>query len=48
VVPVEADGGEAVLDELLKRKLFDAQLAIRAAMEFEGVFCWPPLEDDGA
>jgi hypothetical protein len=43
VVPVEADGGEKILDELLKRKLFDAALACEAAMAIEGTFCWPPL-----
>ncbi len=44
-VPVEADGGDALLDALLKRKLFDAKLAIRAASAFNEVFCWPPLEE---
>jgi hypothetical protein len=43
-VPVEADGGEALLDELLKRKLFDAELAIRAASAIDELFCWPPVE----
>ena len=47
-VPVEADGGGALLDELLKRKLFDAQLVTQAAMALGGVFCWPPFEDDPA
>jgi hypothetical protein len=47
-VPVEADGGDALLDELLKRKLFDAALAIRAATAFNEVFCWPPLESGPA
>lgn len=43
-VPVGADGGEALLDELLKRKLFDAKLAIQAAYANGEVFCWPPIE----
>jgi hypothetical protein len=47
-VPVEADGGEALLDELLKRKLFDAELAIRAASAIDEVFCWPPFDEDSA
>ncbi len=47
-VPVESEGGDALLDEFLKRKLFDAQLAIRAAMAFNEVFCWPPLESGSA
>jgi hypothetical protein len=44
VVPVEADGGQAVLDELLKRKLFDAELATRAACAVNESFCWPPVQ----
>jgi len=43
-VPVEADGGEALLGEFLTRKLFDAELAIRAASASDGLFCWPPAE----
>jgi hypothetical protein len=45
-VPVEADGGDVLLDELLKRKLFDAELAIRAACAIDEVFCWPPVEQN--
>ena len=43
-VPVEADGGGALLDEFLNRKLFDAELAIRAASAIDELFCWPPAE----
>jgi hypothetical protein len=43
-VPVEADGGDALLDAFLTRKLFDAKLAIRAASALNELFCWPPLE----
>jgi hypothetical protein len=43
-VPVEADGGEKLLDEFLKRKLFDAELAIRAASVIDELFCWPSVE----
>jgi hypothetical protein len=47
-VPVDADGSEALLAELLKRKLFPAELAIRAAQGFNELFCWPPLDSEGA
>ncbi|CAK0751898.1 conserved hypothetical protein [Gammaproteobacteria bacterium] len=42
-VPVEADGGDALLDEFLMRKLFNAELAIRAASAVDEVLCWPPV-----
>ena len=45
-VPVEAEGGSDLVEQLLKRKLFDAELLIRAAAETEGVFCWPPIGGD--
>ncbi len=48
VVPVEADGGEVLLEELLKRKLFDAQLLIRAACATNQLFCWSPAEENRA
>src|SRR5215472_3344372 len=38
VVPVEADGGTQLLDELIRRGLFDASLAIRAAQAVSGMF----------
>ncbi|HJT77530.1 MAG TPA: hypothetical protein VJ739_10055 [Gemmataceae bacterium] len=47
-IPVRADGGEALLDALLKRGLFDAQLATRAASALSELFCWPPLDGEGA
>ena len=45
VVPTEAKGGLAFLDELFKRKLFDAELAIQASSATEGLFCWPPTDE---
>jgi hypothetical protein len=41
VVPTEASGGAEFWSEILRRGLFDAELAIRAASSAEGVFCWP-------
>lgn len=39
-VPLEAEGAQALLAELIRRGLFDAELAIQAATTDEGVFCW--------
>jgi len=42
VIPMEADGGSDVWNELITRDLFDAELAIKAASAGEGeLFCWP-------
>ena len=41
VVPVEAQGGTALLQELIRRRLFDPALAISAMTALQGVFCWP-------
>jgi hypothetical protein len=41
-------GAWRFLDELLKRKLFDAELAIRAACAIDEVFCWLPFDEDSA
>ena len=41
-IPIEAKGGAEFWDEILRRKLFDAELAIEAASATSGVFCWPP------
>ena len=45
-IPVEANGGGELWGEILRRKLFDAELAIEAATATTGLFCWPP--DDSA
>lgn len=37
-VPVEAVGGSSLLQELIRRRLFDPGLAIPA---LSGIFCWP-------
>jgi hypothetical protein len=44
LIPAEADGGQELLGELIRRGLFDAGLAITAAQAHEGIFCWPPLD----
>ena len=47
LIPTEADGGQELLRELIRRGLFDASLAITAAQAHEGLFCWPPLDVPG-
>ena len=44
VVPIEADGGDAFWKEILRRKLFDNELAITAMSSESGTFIWPPEE----
>ena len=47
VIPMEADGVPQLWDEIITRKLFDAELAIKAAISLEGeLLCWPPKEQD--
>jgi hypothetical protein len=41
-IPMQADGGPELLQALIERGLFDAQLAIDAAAAESGLFCWPP------
>ena len=41
VIPIEAKGGSALWDLILSKKLFDAELAIKAATSTEGTYCWP-------
>jgi len=41
VVPTEAKGGNDLWYEVLNRKLFDSELAVKAATSPEGIFCWP-------
>jgi hypothetical protein len=44
VIPTEAQGGAELWGEILRRKLFDAELAIKAACSTGGLYCWPPRE----
>jgi hypothetical protein len=41
IVPVEANGGHRLLEMLIVKKLFDAQLAKNAISSAEGLFWWP-------
>jgi hypothetical protein len=40
-IPMEGSGGPQLWDELIRRNLFSADLAIKAASSTEGVLCWP-------
>ena len=44
-IPTEASGGAGFWEEILKRGLFDPELAITAAQSTEGLYCWPPVEE---
>lgn len=46
-IPTDATGGAEFWSEILRRKLFDADLAIKAAQSTKGLFCWPPHESAG-
>jgi len=46
VVPTEADGGSELWSEVLRRGLFDANLAGKANTSLGETFVWPPLEGD--
>lgn len=43
VFPLASEGGSALLGELVRRQLFDGELAIQAASG-EGLYCWPEIE----
>jgi hypothetical protein len=45
VVPTEADGGRALVEEIVRRDLFAAELMVEAARTTEpAIYCWPPVE----
>jgi hypothetical protein len=43
IFPLGTDEGQALLGELIRRRLFDAELAVRAAVG-EGLYCWPEVQ----
>jgi len=43
LLPLEASGGSSLWNEIIRRRLFDAELAIEAMRSTDRVFCWPPL-----
>ena len=40
-IPMRAAGGPELLQAIIERGLFPAELAIEAASAAEGLFCWP-------
>ena len=43
VIPMDGDGSLLLWNEIIKRGLFDAELAIKAASApSDELFCWPP------
>ena len=44
LIPTEAGGGAALWDEIIRRGVFDAELAIEAASATDRLFCWPLAE----
>lgn len=42
VIPTESAGGQELWFEILRRKLFDAEMAIQAATAANELFCSPP------
>ncbi len=47
LIPAEATGGFEFWMEIIRRGLFDADLAIKAASAYNEILCWPeevPLE----
>jgi hypothetical protein len=41
-IPTDAVGGSELFGELVRRGLFDADLAMTATTASIGLFCWPP------
>lgn len=44
-IPTEADGGQELFQELIRRRLFDAEMAIECASATHELFCYPPIEN---
>ena len=45
LIPTWADGGSKLWEEIIGRNLFDANLALRAALSSDGeLLCWPEVE----
>ncbi|MHA2118035.1 MAG: hypothetical protein ACW98J_03870 [Candidatus Thorarchaeota archaeon] len=47
LIPVEADGGFELWDQIIDRELFDAQLAIKLATSSDEEFhYWPSMDEE--
>ena len=45
LIPTEANGGNILWEEILRRNLFDAETAIAAATSTNKLFCCPAIEE---
>jgi hypothetical protein len=43
-IPTEADGGRELVDELIRRDLFAAEMMLEAVTTEGKLYCWPPAE----
>ncbi len=46
IIPIEADGGQEFFQELISRRLFDAEMAIQSAKATNEMFCYPSVEKE--
>ena len=44
VIPTESKGGHELWLWVIEKKLYDPELATKAALATHGMFCWPPIE----
>ncbi len=44
LIPTEASGGHDLWDEIVRRKLFDAEVAVKAMSSTNKLFCCPHIE----
>lgn len=44
LIPTEAKGGGELWSEIMRRKLFDPELAIKAVTSIDTLYCWPADE----
>ena len=45
LIPTEAGGGRELVDELIRRELFAAEMMLEAVTTEGKLFCWPPAEE---
>ena len=45
LIPIDAAGTVELMEEMVRRRLFDAQMLIAAVKTIDKLFCWPPAEE---
>lgn len=48
LIPTEAAGGSDLVNELMERKLFPAEMMCQAVLTEGELFCWPPPDESPA